>query len=435
MKETERVGPRELRRLLFRLLDARPTGSPAVVRAWPLGFPVVEAAYAIQERVPQPTGLVRRAVLEAVCRFGPCSPADIDALLGIGEDLVAAALWELTLGAPDLTVSAGQYSAGPRARALLAAGEFTRVVEHRRKFLINGLTDRLLPVDFWRVHEDCRLFPNPAAPAAPFRTADGRQTEIEGRLSDRAADGLDDLRRVAGGSDRDEKQRLGVPPGTCEIPGAATACRLSWVAAWALLRRDGGAEVVSAGSPPVPLLDGPAANGDYLRRAVQGLRAGAFDLRAGVPGSVARHWPADAVVKTGDDPGEVAVGLPEWNGSPEGEEDVTRRRLEDDLVRGRVWDWHTGSLLTVSPADPRTAAFVAAHRGARELRIEVRLLRPNGPPPWSLADWWAGWLERLAATLPAHARPSALPIASLVEAAERLCDSEFLERVEWLGGL
>ena len=436
MKKTDqkRVGPHELRRLLFRILDSRPSGSPVIVRAWPLGFPIVEASYAVQERVPQPTGLVRRAVLEAVCRFGPCSAADVDAMLGIGEDLVVTALRELATAALDLTVAQERYSAGPRSRALLASGEFTRVVEHRRKFLVNGLTDRLLPVDFWRRHDEWRIFPDPNAPESPFRTADGRPTEIAARLSDRGApDGFEDLQRLASGSDREEKQRLGIPPGACEILGAATVHQVSWVGAWAMLHPGGSAEIVSTASPAVTLLEGPVANVNYLQEAVQGLRGSAFHIPFGVPEAVTRRWPRDVVVNAGDVPGEVTAGLPEWAGPSEEEAGHSRRRIEEDLVRGRAWDWHSGWLLSVSPAAPYTAAFVAVHRGARELRAEVRRFRPNEQPPWRLADWWPRWLERFVATLPANAHPGEIPVSSLVAAAEHLRDGEFLERLDNLG--
>lgn len=433
MGATDSMGRSELRRQLFRLMDTRPPGSPAVIRAWPLGFPVVEAVHAVQERIPEPTGLVRRAVLDATCRFGPCSAADLDGLLGIGEDLVVAALCELAAGVPDLTSSNGQYRAGPGARAMLATGEYIRVVEHRRKFLVNGLTGRLLPVAFWRGHDDWRLLPDPSNPEGPFRTTDGRPTEIDGRLSDRAVDGVDDLRRVAGGGDREEKHRLGVPTGSCDVSGEPESCRLNWVTAWVLLHRDGTAEVTSAGSPPVSLLEGPSATADYLRRAVQGLRTGAFDPPSGVPASVTRRWP-DAVVRPGECSGEVCVGLPRVDVPPAAGEDRQTHRIEEDLRLGRVWDWHSGAVLTVQPADPRTSAFVAVHRGALELRAAVRPLRPVGPPQWTLADWWDQWLDRFSTALPTDMRPGAIPLPHLLEAAEQLRDGEFLERIEWLTG-
>lgn len=434
MGATDSMGRAELRRQLFRLMDTRPPGSPAVVGAWPLGFPVVEAVHTVRERIPEPTGLVRRAVLDATCRFGPCSAEDLDGLLGIGEDLVVAALCELAAGVPDLTSSNGQYRAGPGARAMLATGEFTRVVEHRRKFLVNGLTDRLLPTDLWRGHDDWRLLPDPSNPEGPFRTADGRPTEIEGRLSDRAVDGVDDLRRVTSGADREEKHRLGVPIGSCDVSGEPESCRLSWVTAWVFLHRDGTAEVTSAGSPPVSLLEGPSATADYLRRAVHGMRTGAFEPPSGVPVSVTRHWPAAAVVKPGECSGEVCVGLPPLDVPPAAREDRETHRIEEDLRLGRVWDWHSGAVLTVQPADPRTSAFVAVHRGALDLRAAVRPLRPEGQPPWKLADWWDQWLGRFSAALPADVRPVAIPLPHLLEAAERLRDGEFLERIEWMIG-
>jgi len=139
---------------------------------------VVEATYCLRERVPEKIGLIRRYLLEALCRFGPCSPAQLDAMLGLGEDVIARTLQEMEAITPGLACHGGAFAANDEVRRLLADGQFSRVVTHRRAFLVNGLTDRLLPINFWKLHEDWRLYPNPGSPGGRFRKASGQPTEI-----------------------------------------------------------------------------------------------------------------------------------------------------------------------------------------------------------------------------------------------------------------
>jgi len=155
MTTVDSVSWKDVRRQLFEVLDALPVEAAPVLTAVPLGFPVVEATYSLRERKPEEIGLVRRYVLEAVCRFGPCSPAELDAMLGLGEDVVTRTLQDMEHVVPGLTRHGGAFSANDEVRQLLDSEQFTRVVTHCRTFLINGLTGEVLPITFLKV--SCEL--------------------------------------------------------------------------------------------------------------------------------------------------------------------------------------------------------------------------------------------------------------------------------------
>ena len=173
MTVSNRSSWKDVRRQLFEVLDARPEEAASTVRAIPLGFPVVEVTYSLCERVPEKIGLIRRYLLEAICRFGPCGPAQLDAMLGLGEDVISKTLGEIEHVVPGLLRQGGEFSANDEVRQLLDSEQFTRVVTHRRDFLINGLTGMVLPINFLKSQADWRLHPNLYNPESTFRKASG----------------------------------------------------------------------------------------------------------------------------------------------------------------------------------------------------------------------------------------------------------------------
>ena len=87
MAETKIGGSETRRRLLELIRSRRRPGAPRLARAFPLAFPIADVTYEVSQRLPEPIGLVQRYALDALCRFGPCTAADLDELLGLGPDL------------------------------------------------------------------------------------------------------------------------------------------------------------------------------------------------------------------------------------------------------------------------------------------------------------------------------------------------------------
>jgi hypothetical protein len=434
---------REIRWLLFDALhDWERDNGRVAVKAVPLAFPVVEATHTLRERVPERIGLAHRYILEGLCRFGPCTPEDLDALLGLGPDRVERVLLDIERTAAGVGRQGRQFVAGPAVRQALTAGRFTREVTHRRKFVVNGLMDTLLPVDFWRHHEDGRLYPDPDRPAGPMRDAADNPTAVMAKVADRLVDGADDVRHWLGHADAAAKERVGVPAGACELGPETAQVRGAWVLSFLLVASDGLVDVMSASRCPARLVEGRFATRDYLARVCQGISPA--QLEPDVAGDAWRKrltsWPADTDVRPGRRPGEALVGVrrpaeqltPPWADAEEG--DAEARRLSGALVSGLYWDvggWH---VLRLVPADRPTAARVGLLRGVRALRDALREVdyAPGEKLPLELPRWWAGWLAEFARELPATAVPAPLPLEDLLRLADEVPDTEFLDKLEWL---
>src|SRR5262249_12830023 len=251
------------------------------------------------------------------------------------------------------------FTASADAGKLLASGRFTRLVTHPRKFVVNGLTDTLMPVDFWRYHEESRLFPDPDKPSGPMRDGSGNLTGIVVKVTDRMGDGTEDLRRHVEHGDTTTRERLGIPAGACDLETRAAEVACAWVLSFLLVAVDRSVEVLSAGRHPVSLVEGRFAGRDYLARVCQGLHPSQFEPAAG--GGDWRQrltgWPADAQMRDGRRPGEVLVSVARpseqltlrWDNAEE--DDADTRRLSSALASGLYWDighWH---LLRLVPGD------------------------------------------------------------------------------------
>ena len=377
MTKSNSASWKEIRLRLFDTLDARPLETISVVKAVPLGFTMVEATYALRERVPERIGLIRRYLLEAICRFGPCSPAQLDDMLGLGEDIITRTLHEAEDVIPGLVRNAGMFSASDEVRRLLDGDQFTRIVTHSRTFVINGLTGRLLPISFRESHADWQLYPSPENPEGLFRRASGEATEVSVKIVDRAVTGREELQRVIESGDVRWRQEYGVPAGTCEVPSEPDRIEVSWVLAFLLLKADSTCELFSAHRSPVNLLDDATSERDYLRQVCQSLKPWMLDTESAR--SHLQKWCEDVSeigeASVGRTPGEVLVRLFAPDRMLRFEDRRTfgenaQLRFCQALLRGRVWDPFTCALLRIVPGDVATATRTAL--------IRAVYLRPRG---------------------------------------------------------
>ena len=233
-----------------------------------------------------------------------------------------------------------------------------------------------------------------------------------------------------------------MPAGSCEPPSEPEGIQVSWVLSFLLLRTDGTCRLNSAHRSPVSLLDDATAGTDYLRTVCQPLKPWIWETESQV--SHTDKWSEDAPQGVesiaGRFPGEILVRLldPErmlaLNDSEVPVGESADRRLRQGLLRGRVWNPYTCALLRIVPGDPATATRAGLVRGVYSLRAAVRPLRfrPGASPPFDLARWWDEWQDRFAQELPHHCVPPRLPIAALLECADSLNDTEFIEKLEWL---
>lgn len=442
MLDNEQIGWRKLGHALFRVLDGTSETSPTVLMAVPVGFPIVEATYSVQERIPEDIGLIRRYVLDGVCRFGPCSSVELDGLLGLGADVIEQTLVELSECVPGLLRDRDMFSASSEASRVMANGEFSKVVLQQRKFIVNGLGDALLPIGFWRHHEEWRLYPNPEHPAGPFLDPAGQSTEIAVKIRDGLGSGREDLQQRIDSNDTAAKALVGIPRGGFGVVSEPESVELAWVTSFLVVSADGAISVLSPHRPPLSLLDTKFARKDYLVQICDGLRPRDIDQHtfAAACDSLGQSFDDCAEMLPGDGPGEVLVRLSTGGasvdapGGLEPDEGVARplSRLTTALVRGRYWDHRTRFILHLLPADGETAEYVAVRRAVRDLRTELRShqLDKRADDSLDVKLWWNRWQAQFVRKLPKAAAMRQLSLDALLRAAGDVQDTEFHERLE-----
>ena len=115
-----------------------------ISRIVPVAWPLLKSEWDVVVTVTESVGLVDRFVLRALRDFGPCTVRELDALLCLGEDRMAAALNEMVrVGAP-IQKKGLRYSV-PTGMEI---EPFKTEHGHRFAFLLNGLTGDLLPASF-----------------------------------------------------------------------------------------------------------------------------------------------------------------------------------------------------------------------------------------------------------------------------------------------
>lgn len=119
-------------------------GEEHISRIVPVAWPLLKSEWNVIVSVSEPVGLVDRFILRALRDFGPCTIAELDEFLCLGEDRTMAAVEELLrIGAPIEKTDNDRYC----VNGAISIEGFQVKREHRFEFLLNGLSGDLLPSD------------------------------------------------------------------------------------------------------------------------------------------------------------------------------------------------------------------------------------------------------------------------------------------------
>lgn len=426
MCETEPIDERRLRRMLFQCSRNRISTDPPILMAVPVAFPIIEVSYLVKERIPQNLGLIRRYVLEGLCRFGPCRSEDLTALLGIDSDVILDILTELSQYVPGVSQDGPDFSASPEAREVLKKGNYTCIAEHPRKFLVNGLTDKILDKNFWRYHRAWRLQFDPDMDKHCLDEA-GRSTAISVKIIDDGSTGYDHLQLLTKSINTAARKKAGIPEGGCGCNDELESRFCSSVAAFLLIDVRETCSIVTLAKDPVSLLEDRLTRKEYLNEVCRGIQ----DLGDNMPNTYAKACKdLDSTFQ-----GRASVIPTEFLGTVRIELHDTINtefaRLTRALIEGLYWDHHH-FLFRLVPADAATAARMASLRAVRDLRRVFRQ-EESGQVVGSrcqLDDWWAEWQLRFINDLPETAAFDRLPLDVLLREADILDDTEFHERID-----
>ena len=135
---------RRFLRRIYPLVSSSKDKECGIVKIIPLAFPLLLSTWKIKIKISEPAGLVERHILLALRDFGPCNINVLDDLLCLGADRIRTAIDDMiNLGAP-ISFDGTNYSYSSKE----TIEEFSHLTVHNFKFIINGITGKLLPIRF-----------------------------------------------------------------------------------------------------------------------------------------------------------------------------------------------------------------------------------------------------------------------------------------------
>jgi len=436
--KTYEITEGRLRQQLHALLKTKPGNLP--VRAWAMGFPIVESALGVKVRITEPVGLAERRLLFGVQRFGPVTPGRLNDLLGLGEGLIRDLLRRIAGYCEGLHEENGTW----RLTSGVDIGsmqEFSKEVVQMMRFVVNGLTGRLMPVKFWEGRETDRLFLDPRQTDGPLLDSAGRPTAVVLKMADRNVQGESDLEDKIREASIEEKERLGIPVNALQLTEEVGDLRVCWLPAFLLLGKDGTVAVFDADEEPELLTTPEFEAREYWERLLAAIPS--FRLKqftTSVDGSALIEdmrgwWPSEAEIKLVDGALRISASDPvallnveTGNGTAN---DSGRRALQKGLIEGIFWHMRSGALQRIMPGDIRVAAEVCLLRAVDDLARELRA-KDNAQhlDEFDLSAWWHKTQQRLIAESGWEYAVEPIPLETLVARADRRKDTEFREKLE-----
>ena len=380
--------------MLFDSMDID-AANTSIAKAIPVAFPVTSNVFKVRERQAVERGLIERYVMESIQRFGPMGTADIETLLGLEAELVRRILQQAIDFGQSIAVGKSQYSMQETADFARFHAETT----HARRFILNGLTGELLPIDYAQVADEERLYPHDEKFAV--NDMNGQPTRLRAFLQHSIHDERECLLEVADQASAERKRELGVPQELIEVIEQDYAKRETlWIPAFLLLDTGGSAEIRGMRPGGTILLDDRHATPDWLREAC--------NRRV----SLVPEIDVEAFQKDVSDafPGITVIGTDKKNGVHlSGDEKAWKvdRFLKHDknsawlvmaFERGYSWNSFRGEVVSLAPASPHAAKTLCLLHGKKELyRLRATAAGEDRP---ARPDWWREHVKAFGSRLP-----------------------------------
>lgn len=368
----------------------------SVAKAIPMAFPVTSAIFNVRERQVVERGLIERYVLEAVHKFGPINTAEIENLLGLEEEIARRVLQQAIELGQEIAVTKSGYSMKATTDFSAFQGEAT----HARRFIFNGVTGQVLPIDFAQVADEERLYPH--EDGCEVYDMNGQKTRLRAYLKHHIHDERAGLMDVVIQGSAKRKQELGVPQELIEVSEQVFSQRETvWIPAFLLIDTAGSAEVRGMLAGGTTLLDERHATRDWLNKAckrrvslVPKVDAKEFQKE------VSDAFPGIVVLGT-DDRNRVRLAGDEdaWETIRFSKPDKNSAWLAIALSRGYWWDTGRGEVVVLTPASPHAAKTLCLLRGIEQLHRLRGRYSANDERPTRL-DWWREHVKDFFARLP-----------------------------------
>lgn len=354
-----------------------------IIRAVPVAMPIVDASWRVRIKVTTPIGMVERYLLDAVRRFGPITEEELDELMGLGTERINFLITDIINQGAPIALSSKKLTYTDHDKEPLK--EFYKIVEQEFSFIFNGITGELLPVRFWKNHEE-----------AEINIFQDNDNAISSRLLHlKAAIINSNIKPCAKHQSSDKRAELGLPAGYMDVTDTVPIReKSSWVIAFIFIYASGKIAIRTAGNPSLDLGFPKESISEYLKNTSGGLRWKDDWLRTDlimddfpkVSGVSIKHIKNGLLKVSFEHPGDILS----WKHLLNNEcEDDSINNIAWNLLHG--WDWGTcksNFLVTkFTPGDNETAKNLLLLRGSWRLQDCSREL----PSVEKVTEWWKKW--------------------------------------------
>ena len=427
------------------------TIAPAGLRRLvPVAWPILEVEHTIKIRIEEEIGVVERYLIEALARFGPMDSVKLAEFLGLEPFVVDAVVKNLQRFSEVISSADGVYATVPDALERLAEGKWSRTIESAESFYIDGIGDRLLPINLSKAHRSKWLRLDGAGEAGQISDYGGNKIKNLCWIASSGRDGMTALQEIIESGNFDQRQELGIPVGAYEVvSGKSTIKHERWLLALMEVTEDGSVTVHPAFMPNWSLANFGAehrpAFEESLRRGT-GSALGILnpDSDKRISNDVRPAWKpfidysandGDFVVKLKDSMNlqfRFIDGETLDDESFEENEAISGQQLSMPkslltVLRFPFW-WHSSryAVRQVVPGDIATAEALLLLRGMDELRGVAGRAESEDV---DLASWWEEFQERASADWPSELNECRVPKKKMLSEASGSPEGQVVELV------
>ena len=409
------------------------------IRAFPVAYPLIESTWRLRERRITPIGLVPRHLLQALTILGPSTVTTLNNIYCFGEQEITDTFNEMVRDGAPVAVHYGRWSLRSMEQNE-NADHFVCEETHERKFLHDGLTGELLPIDFLEKSRSIRLFP---LEIEPEKMTDRKKqpVHVHLRLSPSFADGSVSLKTIVESTDYERRVLLGVPNGAFALAETTPLSqKRAWLLVFALLHQNGEMQIVHEVDSAITLPEGNFPNLKSYLKSFPKIRS-KFDQNTSGEntskdksslGITERSSGKMVVSLDGLDP---PLTLRDFGNNEL--KDQSRQRLARILARGENWDAKTGALTKLVPGDKNTARIALLFRSVISLR--KKLFQPperndHLSDRSKIDDFLIKRQGEILDSLPNSAQCEPITLEELLREIRIYPDQEFVEKLSMIAG-
>lgn len=425
-----------VKQLLMRIAKSF-ASQEGVARIIPIAYPIVTTGFNVRQQITVSIGLVNRYILDAICQFGPISVKEIDELLGLGEEVIRNSLSELEAFDSGITKENGHYTPSAGLLKQKSLESLTKSVCLSRKFIVNGVTGKLLPVDFWNSHDNFRMRQELSQGNSTCLDDLDKEVPVWTILQNSGDLGTNDINDWIKAPDQELKRLFGIPEGAtglaCDYPLESNT---EWVLGFILVYKDETSKVVSCtNSELIPrssetreylllIIQGQKLNPKYLSLPSQDDR---LKMKLPEGAAIVKNTKDNNIFITVTNPDEILKV------DYDGDDSNEQKRFLDALIDGLWWNPYLFTVDFLVPGDLPTAIRICLLRGVRALIREFRTIDfdPITPPPFALHDWWIKWEKDFREDLSNILIMPPIDQQYFIDEVLLVNEQSFQEKLEW----